>query len=270
MNKFGKALVGIAATTALAIGGIASPVLSPMAQAAGDSNKAVSWAVATANDNSHGYDMRTRTGGVDFDCSSFVMSAEKKAGFNVSLVATASMKSTLEKVGFSNVASKVTKSSGNGLRVGDVLLRTGSPFGHTALVTSVSGSTIKVTEATTNGSTCSKNSAGLVYCGKSGDQNGKEIRTGSYANVMHDYQYVMRPPDSKAPATTTTPSVSYYPKYTGSSASIVDALKALGVDSSYAHRQKIAAANSISGYSGTAAQNTTMLSKLKAGTLKKA
>ena len=50
--------------------------------------------------------------------------------------------------------------------------------------------------------------------------------------------------------------------------SIVEALKSIGADSSYAYRAKIAAANGISGYSGTAAQNTQMLNMLKAGTLK--
>jgi len=59
----------------------------------------------------------------------------------------------------------------------------------------------------------------------------------------------------------------YFPKYTGSSGSIADALKAVGADGSYSYRKTIAAANGISNYSGTAAQNTTMLNKLKAGTL---
>jgi ABC-type bacteriocin/lantibiotic exporter with double-glycine peptidase domain len=66
-----------------------------------------------------------------------------------------------------------------------------------------------------------------------------------------------------------TNSSGYYPKYTGSSSSIVTALGAVGVDSSYSNRAKIAAANGISNYSGTAAQNTQMLNLLKNGRLKK-
>jgi hypothetical protein len=54
-------------------------------------------------------------------------------------------------------------------------------------------------------------------------------------------------------------------KYT----SIVDALNSIGVDSSKANRTKIANANGITGYKGTASQNTSMLSLLKAGKLKK-
>lgn len=64
-----------------------------------------------------------------------------------------------------------------------------------------------------------------------------------------------------------TPSRSYFPKYTGKSGSIVEALKAVGAYSSYSYRQKIASANNIGNYSGSAAHNTTMLNKLKAGNL---
>ena len=63
------------------------------------------------------------------------------------------------------------------------------------------------------------------------------------------------------------PTIKYYPQYTGETNSIVDALKSLGVDSSYAHRKEIAGANGISGYSGTAEQNTKLLNLLKAGKL---
>ncbi|MCM1237095.1 MAG: hypothetical protein NC489_44050 [Ruminococcus flavefaciens] len=64
-----------------------------------------------------------------------------------------------------------------------------------------------------------------------------------------------------------------FPRYTGASGSIVDGLKAVGADSSFAYRGKIAAANGIvsseSAYKGTAAQNVAMLKLLKAGQLKK-
>ena len=68
------------------------------------------------------------------------------------------------------------------------------------------------------------------------------------------------------------PTIEYYPKYTGYSVSIVDALKAVGEeDTSMAHRKQIAFANGIiDGYKGTSIQNNTLLSKLKVGKLKKA
>lgn len=61
---------------------------------------------------------------------------------------------------------------------------------------------------------------------------------------------------------------SYYPAF--SSNSIVDGLKSIGVDSSFANRKKIAAANGISGYSGTASQNNTLCSLGRQGKLKRA
>lgn len=61
----------------------------------------------------------------------------------------------------------------------------------------------------------------------------------------------------------------YYKKYTGSSGSIVTALKSIGVDSSYNNRKNIAKKNGISNYSGTASQNEKLLSLLKRGKLKR-
>lgn len=51
---------------------------------------------------------------------------------------------------------------------------------------------------------------------------------------------------------------------------LIDSLNKIGVDSSYNNRKRIAIANGIQNYSGTAAQNTEMLSMLNDGMLKKA
>ena len=59
-----------------------------------------------------------------------------------------------------------------------------------------------------------------------------------------------------------------YPAVTYTGSSIVEALKSIGVDSSYAFRQKIAEKNGILGYKGTADQNRYMLELLKGGKLK--
>lgn len=67
---------------------------------------------------------------------------------------------------------------------------------------------------------------------------------------------------------TPTSQVSYYSS--ANSKSIVDGLKAIGVDSSFANRKKIAQANGISNYSGTASQNEQLCSLLRQGKLKKA
>ena len=66
------------------------------------------------------------------------------------------------------------------------------------------------------------------------------------------------------------PTVSYYKRYTGKSNSLVDALKSIGVNSSFSYRTKIANANGINPYRGTQSQNTKMLNLLKQGKLKKA
>lgn len=62
------------------------------------------------------------------------------------------------------------------------------------------------------------------------------------------------------------PTVNYYPSYNGSN-SITQSLRAIGVDSSMAHRKQIASANGIGGYAGTYTQNVTMLTLLKQGRL---
>ena len=60
----------------------------------------------------------------------------------------------------------------------------------------------------------------------------------------------------------------YFPAYTGlKTYSIVDALKEVGAESTYAYRHKIAAANGITFYCGTATQNLKMLELLKQGKL---
>lgn len=61
----------------------------------------------------------------------------------------------------------------------------------------------------------------------------------------------------------------YYPKYTGTSNSIVDALVSLKINASKENRKKIALANGIMVYSGTANENLFLLELLKKGYLKR-
>lgn len=60
-----------------------------------------------------------------------------------------------------------------------------------------------------------------------------------------------------------------YNAYTGPKTTLTDALNSLGIDSSYAFRKRIAAANGIGGYYGSYAQNIQMYNLLVAGMLKK-
>lgn len=84
---------------------------------------------------------------------------------------------------------------------------------------------------------------------------GKTVSGGAPAN---------KPSEPSKPA----PSAGYYPAFNNSS--IVDGLKGIGVDSSMANRKKIAAANGIANYEGTAAQNSQLCNLAKQGKLKKA
>lgn len=72
---------------------------------------------------------------------------------------------------------------------------------------------------------------------------------------------------SALPRIQTVINTSYFPQYFGKSASIVDALASLGVNASKDNRRKIAAANGIQSYSGTAQENTYLLNLLKHGKL---
>ena len=104
--------------------------------------------------------------------------------------------------------------------------------------------------------------ANEVIAGKWGNGNARKT---ALTNAGYDYNAVQNIVNQKLGATGN----SYYKKYTGSSVSLVDALKTIGVDSSYSNREKIAKANGISNYSGTASQNTKLLNLLKQGKLKK-
>lgn len=76
----------------------------------------------------------------------------------------------------------------------------------------------------------------------------------------------------KKKAAQSTPTITsnvYYPAYKGKKDTLSNALKSLGIDNSYSFRKKIAKANSISGYTGTATQNTRMYNMLVAGILKR-
>lgn len=59
----------------------------------------------------------------------------------------------------------------------------------------------------------------------------------------------------------------YFPVFKSSSCSIVDCLKSIGVDSSYAYRQRIASKNGIANYKGSAPQNDKLVSLGKKGKL---
>ena len=98
------------------------PVSSIQVQAADYKiEKAIEWATATANDNTHGYSMSSRHG-PNYDCSSFVSYAFKNAGFAVKGVPnSSSMISTFEKIGFKSYKKGAVEP-----RRGDIYVQPGS------------------------------------------------------------------------------------------------------------------------------------------------
>lgn len=78
-----------------------------------------------------------------------------------------------------------------------------------------------------------------------------------------------KPVKPSKPSKPSKPTTEYYKKCSANKLSLVDGLKEIGVDSSFAHRKKIAKANKILMYRGTTTQNVKLLNLLKAGRLKK-
>ncbi len=137
--------------------------------------KAVKWAIGIANDNSHGYDQANRWGTPDYDCSSLVISAFEQAGIPLKssgATYTGNMYSVAKNIGFSDVTGSVNKSSGSGIKRGDILLNRKN---HTAL--SIGDG--RVVQASSN------ENRGITG-GKAGDQTGREIWTTSYYNFPWD------------------------------------------------------------------------------------
>lgn len=95
---------------------------------------ALQWAIQIANDQSHGYSQQNRNG-PDYDCSSLVLSAFRKAGADTgNATYTGNMRTELLKHGFSDVTASINLASGANLCPGDILLyHIGGTAGHTAL-----------------------------------------------------------------------------------------------------------------------------------------
>ena len=113
---------------------------------------------------------------------------------------------------------------------------------------------------------------------KSVDEIAREVITGKWGNgedrkdrltaAGYNYAEVQNAVNAlcKNP-TKPISNVNYYPRYFGTTGSIVTALNSIKVVSSFSNRKKIAKANGITMYMGTAAQNIKLLNLLKQGKL---
>ncbi len=147
---------------------------------------AIKWMEDTAKDNSHGYDQTYRWGEKgDYDCSAAVITAWDKAGLPVKkngATYTGNLRKAFLASGFKDVTSQVTRSTGKGLKRGDVLLKEGK---HVAMYC---GNGFEV-EA-------SINEKGTARGGKPGDQTGKEFLIRAYRN--YPWSHVLRYTESPA------------------------------------------------------------------------
>lgn len=136
--------------------------------------KAIQWMEDLARDNSHGYDQDNRWG-VDYDCSSGVITAWETAGVPVKTKGatyTGNMYDVFIACGFEDVTASVNLSNGSGMVRGDVLLN------HVHHVAMYCGDGKEV-EA-------SINEMGTAHGGRPGDQTGKEILIRPYRNYPWD------------------------------------------------------------------------------------
>ena len=151
-------------------------------------------------------------------------------------------------------------------KVGDQIFfknSSGTPC-HTGLVYKVDSTYVYTIEGNTS------SASGVVANGGAVEKKKYKISSSSiYGYGRPDYSLAESKDVAKS-ATTTSSSTAknqYIKRCDSNLTSIVDALKSIGVDSSFSYRKKIATANGISSYLGTPVQNTKLLTKLKAGTL---
>lgn len=127
---------------------------------------------------------------------------------------------------------------------------------HTGIVLEVKNGRVYTIEGNTSG-------------GSTLEANGGCVAKKNYPLGYNRIAGYGRPKYSNTPAAVPSNTSDYYPKYTGTSNSISDALKSLGIDNSKANRTAIASKNSIPNYKGTSAQNIQLLTLLKQGKLLK-
>ena len=248
-------------------------------------------AMKIACNNKHiGYDQSNRLGvityGVDSetdtecDCSSLVRACIKKAtGKDVGNFTTGNEKTMLSKSGLFEKAIAYVNQSSTPVYNGDILVTKSK--GHTVIVVSGNPRISASTQTNNyypkyNGTTTSivdallsvgETDTSINHRKKIALSNGFTSYSGKANENIYMLSLLKQGILKKGVSVETN---NYYPKYNGTTTSIVDALSSVGeTDTSIHHRKKIALANGFTSYSGKADENIYMLSLLKQGILKK-
>lgn len=119
----------------------------------------------------------------------------------------------------------------------------------------------------TTSTECTVLAASGLFEAKKAYKNGMELYTGDVLVTKtkgHTVVVVTGKPRGDAESPNTK---KYYPRYSGKTNSLVDALVSLNINAMMENRKKIAAVNGIPNYTGTAKQNTELLEKLRKGIL---
>lgn len=151
-------------------------------------------------------------------------------------------------------------------KVGDIIyFKNSERICHVGLVIKVDSSYVYTVEGNTSSAPGLERNGGAVNAHKKYSLTYSNIA--GYGRPKYDTSSTSTTSNSTS---TTISKSTYYPKCASKYTSITDALSSISVDSSKANRTKIAKANGVASYTGTATQNTKLLDLLKAGKLKKA
>lgn len=206
----------------------------------------------------YGIDTKVKT---EVDCSALVrVCIEEASGKSIPNFNTSSEATTLENTGL--FEKRVQYTNGMKLYVGDVLVT--CTKGHTVIVTQGYSRTSIVTQQPMP--TLKKTIdeiAQEVIDGKWGTSPNRKV---NIENAGYNYQEVQNKVNAILKGEVET--ITYYPRYNGTSVSIVEALEKIGVeDVSKAHRKIIAQANGINNYTGQSNENLALVNLLKQGKL---
>lgn len=260
------------------------------------------------NCKNFGFDPRKVTVKTETDCSATVRVCVHYAGITVGDFNTSTQKNMLQKTGkFQIITSSSVCNSSTNLMRGDILVT--KTKGHTVVVLDDGANVAREKASSTDPnvnpyaepttSTLKKGSRGngvkwlqwqlnkvaganLKIDGDFGAATQsavlafqKDMKLETDGIVGKDTRTALKTgvPASKKPATSTTPQVSYYAKYNGTSTKIDSVFEAIGVPTKYrgsaAKRKPIAQANGLKSYIGSYVHNTKLIDLAKRGKLVK-